>query len=185
MTAKGLTTSNLIDAIHAGLISGVVNALDAGADIESADMHGYPGLPLRTACFDGNLGIVRELLTRGANVNAAASDGPGAPIRLALRKGHQDIVALLLRHGAQMPEGIAPPSDTTEAMLDHADVPTRPESKPDSNIIEFSHYDTFPAADDADTASQFGTETNALRVDLLFLDENGEHHASAHPKNSQ
>jgi len=185
MTAKRLTTSNLIEAIHAGLLSGVVNALDQGADIESTDMHGWPGLPLRTACFEGNLGIVRELLTRGANVNAAASDGPGAPIRLAMRKGHQDIVALLLRHGAQTPEGIASPSDTTEAMPDRAEVLTQPESKPDSTVIEFFHYDTFPADDDSDTPSQFGTDTNALSVDLLFLDENEAHHVSAQPKNNQ
>ena len=76
MTNKGSTASKLIAAIRAGRLNGVINALDDGADIEEPDMHGSRGLPLRTACFEGNLAIVRELLTYGANPNAAASHGP-------------------------------------------------------------------------------------------------------------
>ena len=84
MTVKSFTTNKLIDAIRAGSLSGVLTALNDGGDIEMPDMHGCSGLPLRTACFEGNLAIVRELLNRGANPNAIASDGPGAPLRLAL-----------------------------------------------------------------------------------------------------
>ena len=102
MAAKSFTASKLIIAIRAGLLSDVISAIEEGADIEEPDMHGFVGLPLRTACFEGSIDIVRELLRRGANVNADAGDGPGAPLRLAKRRGHQSIASLLLLQGAQM-----------------------------------------------------------------------------------
>ncbi|MBK6358074.1 MAG: ankyrin repeat domain-containing protein [Betaproteobacteria bacterium] len=114
MTAKGFTSNNLLDAIRAGSLSGVISALDNGDDIELPDMHGCRGLPLRTACFEGNLAIVRELLNHGANPNAVASDGAGAPLRLALRKGHQNIVDLLLENGATPNAGTATPPESLE-----------------------------------------------------------------------
>jgi ankyrin repeat protein len=181
MTAKGLPPNKLIEAIHAASLSGVIKALTAGADIETADMHGYGGLPLRTACFGGNLAIVRELLSHGANPNANASDGPGAALRVALRMGHQDIVDLLLQNGAVMPQEVAIAPDVVlsapdEALPGETVVPTLPEGKPD-NIIEFTPstspllHDPLPI-DDADTPAHFGTETSLLSMDLLFLDEN-------------
>jgi hypothetical protein len=182
MTTKGITTSNLIEGIHAGRLSAVISALDDGADIETPDMHGFSGLPLRTACFEGNLPIIRELLNRGANVNAATSDGPGAPLRLALRKGHQEVVALLLQHGAHMPDGLAAALASAPKSVD-LEAPTLPESKPDSNIIEFTRDDNILTNDGLDTPSQFGTETNLLSMDLLFLDEHEAHHTSPRPKN--
>lgn len=100
MAAKFLPPSKLITAIRTSTLVDVIDALDNGANVEEADMHGFVGLPLRTACFEGNIDIVRELLTRGADINAIAGDGPGAPIRLAQRGKHQHIVELLIEHGA-------------------------------------------------------------------------------------
>lgn len=145
MTAKGLTKNTLIDAIRANNLSGVLSALGDGFDVNLPDVHGCSGLPLRTACFEGNLAIVRELLNRGANPNAAASDGPGAPLRLALRNGHQDVADLLLQNGA-LPSG-----DTTI---------------PAETLRE------------AEAPGSFGTDTNLLSMDLLFLDENEDSDAS-------
>ncbi|HSG23577.1 MAG TPA: hypothetical protein VLA64_11550 [Azonexus sp.] len=88
MAARIFTPTNLMMAIRAGLLDGVINAIAMGADIEEADMHGFAGLPLRTACFEGNLAIVRELLNHGADINAIAGDGPSAPLRLAKRGKH-------------------------------------------------------------------------------------------------
>ncbi|MDP2880249.1 MAG: ankyrin repeat domain-containing protein [Azonexus sp.] len=205
MTVKGFTTHNLIDAIHAGSLSGVLNALDDGADIEMPDMHGCSGLPLRTACFEGNLVIVRELLNHGANPNAITSDGPGAPLRLALRKGHQDIADLLRQKGAMplaatitpetpdahlpdevvtlSPPGIKPdsiveftPSDTPPP-TDETIVSLLPASKP-GNLIEFSSSDTLLPSDDAETPNNFGTDTSLLSMDLLFLEANENPDAS-------
>lgn len=199
MTVKGFKTNKLIDAIHAGSLSGVLNALDAGDDIEMPDMHGYSGLPLRTACFEGHLAIVRELLNRGANPDAIASDGPGAPLRLASRKGHQDIAQLLLQKGAMPLEGMASPCLVLDAPnvslpdefitpaetkpdnvvefstydapppTEEATIPTLPESKP-GNLIEFSSSDTFLSTEDAEAPDNFGTNTSVLSMDLLFMD---------------
>lgn len=206
MTVKSFTTNKLIDAIRAGSLSGVLTALDDGDDIEMPDMHGYSGLPLRTACFEGNLAIVRELLNRGANPNAVTSDGPGAPLRLALRKGHQDIADLLLQKGAMPLEGVTAPPETPDVSLpDEVVTLTPPDNKPDNivefttsniprqtaaaidpslpeskpgNLIEFSNSDTFPPTGDTEKPSDFGTDTSLLSMDLLFLDENENPDAS-------
>lgn len=175
MTNKGPTASKLIAAIRAGRLSGVINALDDGADIEEPDMHGSRGLPLRAACFEGNLAIVRELLTHGANPNAAASDGPGAPLRLALRHEHKEIAALLLQQGAVIPEGLSMDHAifdmTSEALPAGVIVPLLPEAVLDNNI-EFTQtgIPSAPSIND-DAAEVYGTETNALSMDLMFLDE--------------
>jgi hypothetical protein len=100
MAAKFLPPSKLITAIRAGKLSEVTEALNNGADPEEADMHGFVGLPLRTACFEGNVEIVQELLSRGVNINAIAGDGPNAPMRLAQRGKHQQVVTLLVQYGA-------------------------------------------------------------------------------------
>lgn len=200
MTVKGFKTNKLIDAIRTGSLSGVLNALDAGDDIEMPDMHGYSGLPLRTACFEGHLAIVRELLNRGANPDAIGSDGPGAPLRLASRKGHQDIAELLLKKGATpldgmqspslvqdaqsvwLPDEVITPSETkpdnvvefstydTPPPAKDLTIPLLPESKP-GNLIEFSSSDTFPSTDDPEGPGHFGTDTSLLSMDLLFLED--------------
>lgn len=114
MGTKSFGASPLIEAIRANNLLRVVSALDDGADVEENDIHGYPGLPLRTACFFGSVPIIRELLTRGADVNAPTADGPGAPLRAALRAGHSEIVALLLSRDAQIPYGLNIPSSIFE-----------------------------------------------------------------------
>jgi ankyrin repeat protein len=168
MTSQGFTASKLIDSIRAGRLSDVIDALEAGADIEEADMHGTRGLPLRTACFEGNLAIVEELLRRGADLHAAASDGPGAPLRLALRRNHQDIVALLLQLGAHVPEGMAA---AAPQLPDNPPTP-KPATGEYDNFIEFTRTETDLTIEDRDVPASFGTETNALSMDILFLEEN-------------
>lgn len=176
MTNKGPTVSKLIAAIRAGRLSGVINALDDGADIEEPDMHGSRGLPLRAACFEGNLAIVRELLTHGANPNATTSDGPGAPLRLALRQKHNEIAALLLQQGAVIPDDLSIDPGifdiTSEPLPGEARVPSLPETKPDNNIIEFTRSEIIPVTTiHDDVPDTYGTETNALSMDLMFLEE--------------
>lgn len=108
---KRFGVSPLIAAIQSKDLSAVQHALDAGAALEESDIHGYPGLPLRTACFVGDVAITKELIKRGANLNAPTGDGPGAPIRLAMRAGHREIVSLLLANHSPIPYGVDIPSN--------------------------------------------------------------------------
>lgn len=96
--------SELRKAIEQGSLSAVMLALDAGAEIEHADVHGDRGLPLRLACFKGNADIVVELLRRGADIQSPNAHGTGAPIRMAARARHDGIVRLLIEHGAELPQ---------------------------------------------------------------------------------
>src|SRR5574343_529450 len=96
--------SELRKAIEQGNLPAVVLALDSGAEIEHADVHGDPGLPLRLACFKGYADIVVELLRRGASIHSPNAHGAGAPIRMAARAKHDGIVRLLVEHGAEMPQ---------------------------------------------------------------------------------
>lgn len=103
--------SRLQKAIEQEDLSGVIAALDRGADIEARDMHGHPGLPLRLSCFVGHAGIAAELLRRGANPNVPNAHGPEAPLRIARRGQHTAIVALLERYAAKLAEPVATDTD--------------------------------------------------------------------------
>ncbi|MBI2275834.1 MAG: ankyrin repeat domain-containing protein [Dechloromonas sp.] len=107
MQASGKPTSALHNAIAQGSREAVIAALEAGADIEEVDVHGFSGLPLRSACFHGHIPIVLELLKRGADIHALNYEGVGAPIRTAVRARQPEIVRILLEHGADLPPGIS------------------------------------------------------------------------------
>lgn len=169
MTHDAFQPSPLLTAIRTGHLSGVIRAIDDGGDIEEADIHGVRGLPLRTACFEGSIVIVRELLRCGADVNALAVDGPGAPLRLALRGGHGDIAALLLQNGAVIPPGLVIDPAILERLGSlgplpgEAPVPTLP--TPD-NTLEF----TKPATDFAIEKVEARSDIKAQAPDLLQID---------------
>lgn len=177
MSGKKFAPSQLVAAIRAGRLSGVVSALDDGADIEEADIHGCPGLPLRTACFEGDIAIVRELLRYGASPNAMAADGPGAPLRLALRSGHPEVAALLLQYGAEIPSGVDLPASVAESQgklplpTDDAPVPRLPEQleteAPSVSPAEETHPYLDFSIEEVDVNSCYGTDTNLLTMDLL------------------
>lgn len=173
MKAKQLPPSRLISAIRANHLGGVMSALDNGADIEEADVHGHAGLPLRTACFEGNQTIVVELLKRGADPNASAADGASAPLRLALRRGHTEVAAMLIQHGARPTQehSVQAPAATRPREADGA---PKPASTAADNLIEYTPSGlTFekPGRSTARNDEAFGTATNALSADLLFLEE--------------
>lgn len=107
--------SALLQAIEQGDLQAVLTALEHEANLEEADIHRAPGLPLRSACFHGHVEIVRELIRRGANIDAPNGDGCGGPIRAAVRGKHTAIIDLLVAHGAQVPRDIQlPPQESGE-----------------------------------------------------------------------
>ena len=196
MAAKFLPPSKLITAIRAGNLSEVTEALNNGADPEEADIHGFVGLPLRTACFEGNVEIVQELLSRGVNINAIAGDGPNAPMRLAQRGKHQQVIALLVQYGATPidtgPKVMAEPTALfpTQKQVSATDVEELPqiqepvvpeniESKemPDDlactdNLIEYSPTAIPPPAiEELDLTACYGVDTNLLDFDLQRLQD--------------
>jgi ankyrin repeat protein len=71
---------------------GVVALLGAGA---------APDAPLADAAMRGDLAVVRALLERGADVNAAQGDGMSA-LHWAAQHGDRDMVQLLVRAGASL-----------------------------------------------------------------------------------
>jgi len=182
MSNREIKTSKLVAAIRAADRDAVNAALAEGADIEEPDMHGFHGLPLRTACFTGNLAIIRDLIKKGANINAAGSDGPSAPLRLAHRRGYHDVFGLLLQHGAEIPADIRAPlasEDISVPALDFSESqslppPPAPALDPHAgNLIEFTpSFSQFQSENTPESEPEFGDKTRLLSMDLLFMDEN-------------
>jgi len=192
MGSNSFGASPLIEAIRANSLHRVVAALEDGADVEEKDIHGYAGLPLRTACFSGNVPIIRELLDHGADVNAPTADGPGAPLRAALRAGHTEIVALLLSHDALIPFGLEIPlsvyeraKELTSGNSESLDIPmlefdrdampsvSTPQSvETDSktahggNVIEFSSVVPDEKIEEVDLRGVYGVDTSVLTLDF-------------------
>lgn len=176
--------SALMEAIRANSLHRVVSALEERGDVEEADIHGYRGLPLRTACFMGNVPIVRELIARGANLDAPTADGSGAPLRLAMRAGHAEIVALLLAHNAQIPFDLDIPASIFERakelssgrkeILDmpmlEFDQPTSPSERDadgrHDNMLAFVSVQPGDAVEPVDLKSMYGVDTSVISLDF-------------------
>lgn len=170
MVSKSFGASPLIEAIRANSLPRVIDALQDGADIEEMDVHGYAGLPLRTACFSGNVPIIRELLNQGADVNAPTADGPGAPIRAAMRAGHNEIVALLLAHGAHIPVDLDLPATVYDRTRELA---TRPAESVDIPLLEFDHdaMSAISAPQPAETAGNTEDKGNLIEFTNDTIEE--------------
>ena len=97
---------DLIKAIRTGLVSEVIAALDAGAQVELNDGKGDPGLPLAMACFKGYSEIVRELAIRGAKVNFPDNREANSPLSMAISAGKTEVVKVLIEFGADVPAGV-------------------------------------------------------------------------------
>ena len=84
---------------RSGHLARVRELCDWRADIEATDCFNYNHTPLMTACIYGNLEVVCELLSHGANVNAVSSYGNTALIMSSVN-AHVEVVRVLLAAGA-------------------------------------------------------------------------------------
>ena len=72
--------------------------LELGADVNAIGMLLLS--PIATACQDGNIRMVNELIKWGANINDSIRHGSDSPISYAARYGHFEVVKALVNHGA-------------------------------------------------------------------------------------
>ena len=90
----------LIEGAKTGNLEMVKDALDDGADINKS-RNNDDKTPLYAASEKGHLEVVRELLARGAAVDAAIYGG-WTPLLVAILKGHLEVVKALLARGASV-----------------------------------------------------------------------------------
>ena len=88
--------------------------LDNGAELNAKTPDGANALG--AACFEGHLDVVKLLVDRGTNLNAAAHSNGMTPLMLASTKGHLAILQLLVKKGADF--NLKDRNDTTA--LGHA-----------------------------------------------------------------
>ncbi|XP_067008853.2 ankyrin-3 isoform X1 [Anabrus simplex] len=86
-------------AARAGQLEKVLEYLDSGVDINTANANGLNALHL--AAKDGHVDIVTELLKRGAVVDAATKKGNTA-LHIASLAGQEEVVKLLVKNGASV-----------------------------------------------------------------------------------
>ena len=142
----------LLAAIREGDLERVMNALEAGGDVEAKDAHGIAGLPLRTACFHGNMRIVAALLTCGANPDGPAQEAPldCLPLRAAMRGGHDEAIEFLIQSGARWPD----------------DLVSQKEEKIDRQTAQATRS-TDSEVEEIEISTCFGLDTAALTQDFL------------------
>src|SRR5690625_7201609 len=91
-----------MDLARAGETDELGEFLDHGLPLDVQDAEGNTLLML--AAYHGHTGTVRELITRGADVNRPNSRNQ-APIAGAIFKGEEHIVAMLRDAGADLDAG--------------------------------------------------------------------------------
>ena len=89
----------LFDAARRGDRARIVQLLDAGVDVNSKAR--YDATALMFAADRGHLEIVRLLVERGADVNAADTFYKFTALGAALGNGHREVAKYLLQHGAK------------------------------------------------------------------------------------
>lgn len=100
LPAARLPAAEIHEAAKRGDLAAVRTLLAADpALLEARDEVGYP--PLNWAAIRGQWAVVRELVARGADVNAAGGDG-GTPLHCAANVDDAGIIDLLLERGAAL-----------------------------------------------------------------------------------
>jgi ankyrin repeat protein len=91
----------MLVAAEASDVTSVVEALDAGANINARE-ETYGRTPLMEAAISNHLKVAEKLIERGADINARASFFGSTPLMFAAGSGSLKIVKLLLEKGADV-----------------------------------------------------------------------------------
>jgi len=98
VTATADDSKLLWEACLNGRLDEVRSLLDLdGININYSDKHGCT--PLYAASQEGNIDIVKELITAGSNVNQAHTTDGASPLYMASQKGHLAVVKVLINAG--------------------------------------------------------------------------------------
>ena len=95
----GKSRMELFDAATDGRHGAALRAIDSGLTVNATDRHGWT--PLMVAAARGDAELLRDLLSRHANLNARNSSGATA-LMLALWYGHPDEAEALIAAGADV-----------------------------------------------------------------------------------
>lgn len=84
-------------AIEDGDLEAVTALIEEGAAVDTPIDYGEHAItPLLKASWDGDLPIVQYLLSKGANVNARATDTKETAVMNAVTRGHTEVIKALL-----------------------------------------------------------------------------------------
>lgn len=97
VNSRGAAGAPLFLAAGAGRLNAVRYLLDEGADVDLPGVNG--NTPLGEATFYGHIPVIKELLLRGANVNAVSLDG--TPLDIAAGRNNSEAIDLLKHYGAR------------------------------------------------------------------------------------
>jgi hypothetical protein len=90
----------IFGAVSGGDVNELARLMDANPHLmEARNPDSYRQTPLMMAAKRGHVGVVRLLVERGADVNAAGPFGSTA-LHFAAEGGHGEMVSILLNHGA-------------------------------------------------------------------------------------
>lgn len=94
-----MSSVELLDAVKSGEVKTVKDLLEAGADVNQQDKHGWT--PLNWAAGKGNGELVVLLLQHGADVFKVGRD-QRTPQKIALAAGHVEVVKILRQAESQI-----------------------------------------------------------------------------------
>jgi len=97
VNSRGSSGAPLFLAAGEGRLNAVRYLLDEGADVNSRGDYGNTALT--EATYFGHGSVIKELLMRGADVNAISVDG--TPLDIAVSRNNVSVIDLLRHYGAR------------------------------------------------------------------------------------
>jgi ankyrin repeat protein len=97
VNSQGNSCAPLLLAAGEGRLDAVRYLLDQGANVNARDERGRSALT--EAAFNGNASVIKELILRGAELNAPSDEGTALDI--AINTKHEEAAELLKHYGAK------------------------------------------------------------------------------------